>query len=176
MLDPIKSRRRYFFTLVAYEFSFFSFLSCCLSCVCFWHLFWQFSLGEKRPVSMGNQHKHEILSNLSRSWMQQGNPSSSSFFCKIRISVWWVFTYVLCSACCCWTSQGISRSKLCFCTGEIACYSTFDGEKMRKLLLHHFFSTCSQSVCQSESKLDHLDVTKYTQFTSFDETSCYLDF
>ena len=36
-----------FFTLVAYEFSFFSFLSCCLSCVCFWHLFWQFSLGEK---------------------------------------------------------------------------------------------------------------------------------
>ena len=47
MLDPIKSRRRYFFTLVAYEFSFFSFLSCCLSCVCFWHLFWQFSLGEK---------------------------------------------------------------------------------------------------------------------------------
>jgi hypothetical protein len=47
---------------------------------------------------------------------------------------WFPMSFILCL-----DGRGISSSKLCFCTGEIACYSTFDGEKMRKLLLHHFF-------------------------------------
>ena len=131
MLDPIKSRRRYFFTLVAYEFSFFSFLSCCLSCVCFWHLFWQFSLGEKGLSAWEISISTKSCQTWAKTWMLRSTPL---FFCKIRISVWWVFTYASASG-----LEGISRSKLCFCTGEIACYSTFDGEKMRKLLFALYF-------------------------------------
>ena len=140
MLDPIKSRRRYFFTLVAYEFSFFSFLSCCLSCVCFWHLFWQFSLGEKGlsawEISISTK-SCQTWASLECSKAIPPPPPPSFVKLEFQFDEFLLMFYALLAA------AGLAKASAdpncVFAPGEIACYSTFDGEKMRKLLFALYF-------------------------------------
>ena len=108
---------------------------------------------------MGNQHKHEILSNLSRSWMQQGNPSSSSFFCKIRISVWWVFTYVLFYALL--AAAGLAKASAdpncVFAQGKLHVILLLTGRKWENCFCTTFFFFLS-TTCQSVLRSHYIEV------------------
>ena len=86
---------------------------------------------------MGNQHKHEILSAavkvaaFDESGIRRDFFNSDAAAAAAQVVPNEFYSML--------GRTGISSSKLCFCTGEIACYSTFDGEKMRKLLFALYF-------------------------------------
>ena len=132
MLDPIKSRRRYFFHASGL---WVFFLLKCLSCVCFWHLFWQFSLGEKGLSAW----EISISTKSCQTWAQQGNPSSFFSFCKIRISVWWVFTYVLFYAKAGLAKASAADPNCVFAQGKLHVILLLTGRKWENCFLHSIF-------------------------------------